>query len=116
MQTMLAMHRDHLRNNLSCWVFQGLVELPKGRCPLLSQPSSDAVAFGSASEQTVRRSLSLAACPSIRFRVTIELKIIKIGKAAGIILPEKALAHLGAKVGDELAVTVTPHAIELAKK
>ena len=42
-----------------------------------------------------------------------KLKIQKIGNSAGVILPKDLLAHLHVEVGQFLAVTKTPHGIEL---
>ncbi len=47
--------------------------------------------------------------------MSIELKITKIGKSAGVVLPQDVLDHLGAAVGDRLTVTRTSRGIELAK-
>lgn len=47
-------------------------------------------------------------------RMTMELKIRKIGNSAGVVLPKDLLAHLGAAVGDTLSVSKTPHGIELS--
>jgi putative addiction module antidote len=45
--------------------------------------------------------------------MNIELKITKIGNSAGVVLPKDVLAHLDAAIGQTLAVTKTPHGIEL---
>jgi putative addiction module antidote len=42
------------------------------------------------------------------------LKITKIGNSAGVILPKELLAHLNARAGDSLSVTVTSRGIELS--
>jgi antitoxin component of MazEF toxin-antitoxin module len=44
------------------------------------------------------------------------LKIIKIGKSAGIVLPDEVLAKLNAGIGDELEVVLTPGGIEIRAK
>lgn len=46
--------------------------------------------------------------------MSIELKITKIGKSAGVVLPQDVLDHLGAAVGDRLTVTRTSRGIELS--
>jgi putative addiction module antidote len=43
------------------------------------------------------------------------LKITKIGNSAGVILPKELLAHLGAAVGETLAVVTTPRGIEIVQ-
>ena len=43
------------------------------------------------------------------------LKIIKIGKSAGVVLPQGFLEHLGAAGGDHLTVSRTSRGIELSK-
>ncbi len=42
------------------------------------------------------------------------LKITKIGNSAGVILPRELLAHLGASVGETLAVVATQEGISLS--
>lgn len=42
------------------------------------------------------------------------LKITKIGNSAGVVLPKDALVHLGAAVGETLALVTMPRGIELA--
>ena len=44
-----------------------------------------------------------------------ELKITKIGKSAGVVLPQEFLDHLGAAVGDRLTLTRTSRGLELSK-
>jgi len=44
------------------------------------------------------------------------LKIIKIGKSAGIVLSDEVLAKLNARIGDELEVVLMPREIELRAK
>ncbi len=44
------------------------------------------------------------------------LKIIKVGKSAGILLPDEVLAQLNAKIGDELEVVLTPGGIAIKAK
>lgn len=43
------------------------------------------------------------------------LHITKIGKSAGVVLPQEFLDHLGAAVGDRLSVTRTSRGLELSK-
>ena len=47
--------------------------------------------------------------------MTIILQITKIGKSAGVVLPQEVLDHLGAAVGDRLTVTRTSRGLELSK-
>ncbi|MFL6858417.1 MAG: AbrB/MazE/SpoVT family DNA-binding domain-containing protein [Allosphingosinicella sp.] len=42
-----------------------------------------------------------------------KLKIEKIGSAAGLVLPQEALDHLGARVGQTLIATKTAGGVEL---
>ena len=42
-----------------------------------------------------------------------KLKIRKIGKSAGVILPKELLAHLGGQLGGSVMVTKTLRGIEL---
>ena len=42
------------------------------------------------------------------------LKVTRIGNSAGVILPKEVLAHLQAKVGEELSLVLTPRGIELS--
>jgi putative addiction module antidote len=44
------------------------------------------------------------------------LKVIKIGNSAGVVLPKKLLAELGAEIGGTLSVVPTPRGIELIVK
>lgn len=44
------------------------------------------------------------------------LKITKIGNSAGVVLPKELLAHLGAQVGDRLAVVRTSRGVELSRQ
>jgi putative addiction module antidote len=46
--------------------------------------------------------------------MNMQLKIIKIGNSAGIILPKDVLAHLDTAIGDSLSVSKTPRSIELS--
>ena len=48
-------------------------------------------------------------------RMNATLKITKIGKSAGVVLPQEFLDHLGAEVGDRLTVTRTSRGIALSK-
>ena len=51
--------------------------------------------------------------PIINGRMEALLKVRKIGKVAGIVLPEKVLAHLRVQIGDSLEVETTSDGILL---
>jgi len=57
--------------------------------------------------------LSLAACADHIRPMEALLKVRKIGKDAGIILPEEFLTHVGAQIGDSLEVETTTDCILL---
>lgn len=45
-----------------------------------------------------------------------QLKIIRIGNSAGVLLPKELLAHLDVSVGETLSVSKTPRGIELSAR
>ena len=47
-------------------------------------------------------------------RMSMQLKVTKIGNSAGVILPKELLAHLETTVGETLSVTMTRRGVELA--
>ena len=47
--------------------------------------------------------------------MNMQLKIVKIGNSAGVILPKDMLSRLDLAVGDTLAVARTPRGFELAE-